>query len=279
MHLPTALLAALAASLAQGIPEQPPTATTTQQQQRNLTFHMPTFRMPSHFVAASWAGLGGTNNNNNNNNDNTNSSSSIKIRCTDLGPQCVRFPAGAPANASVSLRLYCGVKRVSATGDYVVRPGVMDPCPRNTHCRVRVNEAQRPRPPWGTRVPEPTGVPWAVTGKKPKSPPPSSSSSSSSFANAWQWLQENESFELESQRPGGKFRGWIKLDGLIREVKDDDDDDDDDEDDNREGVEQEEEEEEDVRVVTVPWPLPSFPRPGRPKIPRWFNFTCVPNGT
>ncbi|KAI1274569.1 hypothetical protein F5Y07DRAFT_410187 [Xylaria sp. FL0933] len=87
--------------------------------------HAPTYR-----VAGPWPPIGSGQDH-----------SHLDIKCRTIGPQCIDFlPAGAPANETLSVRVYCKVTRFFSLQ---ARPVFMDPCPLGSRCTL-THSTERP---------------------------------------------------------------------------------------------------------------------------------------
>ncbi|KAI1429124.1 hypothetical protein F5Y12DRAFT_798447 [Xylaria sp. FL1777] len=110
--------------------------------------------------------------------------SKIELQCTKMGPQCMDFPPGAPANQTFSVRVYCANNNLSG-----LRPVIMNPCPQGSKCT------------------------WTYT-----SPEAAAAGEEENFEEAL-WTQDEDGFvpglALEEE-----LSSWINLEGLIRRVDD-----------------------------------------------------------
>ncbi|KAI0423903.1 hypothetical protein F5Y09DRAFT_354328 [Xylaria sp. FL1042] len=171
MHFTTIVLPALGASFATATPHHTGTHDDNISHKSRSTasigeteLYAPTYRVAGLF----WPMGAGQN------------PSTLELKCRTIGAQCLDFPPGAPANESISVRVYCKVVKLIPIE---VRPTFMYPCPLGSRCTLEYSAEQRP----------------------------------SEVTELALWTQDEDGFlpGLEFER---ELSSWVSLDGLLQRV-------------------------------------------------------------
>ncbi|KAI0100191.1 hypothetical protein GGR51DRAFT_564410 [Nemania sp. FL0031] len=185
----------------------------------------------------------------------------LHLRCLGIGPQCMDIYVIPPDKGPLAVRVYCSAVpkppgyQDGKPNDFIVRPTMMYPCPDNSSCRVELAGPQM-----ASSLLRP--LPYAR----------------SAASDAWRFFENEKSVVpgLETE----DTKGWIQLDGLIREVEEGDDGDDKGDDNDGNDNDDDDDDKGEHGMFTIPLPLTAVASSSPLDDPEqpWFKFTCYNPG-